>query len=133
MYDENRGSPGGAVRGWALRWLVRSVALLLALAVLVAYRGGIRRSFHAAAEIGRYGLRRPGHSRVAWAVAEPEQEGLSRAALDSLRSSLAAEGTAALVVVRGNHVVYEWYGPKSGPDVPYITTAMAKAVTGTIT
>lgn len=132
MPDEDRGKAGGGVSGRHWWWLVRSLAILLALAVLVAYRGGIRRSLHTAVEIARNGLRRPGHSRIAWVVAEPEREGLSRAVLDSLRSSLAAEGTAAFLVVRGNHVAYEWYGPKSGPDVPYITTAMAKAVTGTI-
>lgn len=132
MRHENRSKAGGVASGRLSRWLVRSVALLLALGVLVAYRGGIRRSFHSAVEVARYGIRRPGRGRTAWATVQPEREGLSRAVLDSLRSTLAAEGTAAFVVVRGNHLVYEWYGPKAGPDLPYMTTAMAKAVTGTV-
>jgi CubicO group peptidase (beta-lactamase class C family) len=69
---------------------------------------------------------------IKWATARPEEEGLNPDALGSLRQALAAAGTSSFLVVRGNHVVYEWYGPGSGPNVRHGTAAMAKAVTGTV-
>lgn len=120
--------PGGRSQ----RWLLRGVVVLVFLPVVIAYRGGVRRSLHAAVEFARHGVHRTGRARIGWLTADPGAEGLSRAVLDSMRAVLAAHGTAAFLVVRGNHVVYEWYGPKSGPDRPYMTSAMAKAVTGDI-
>jgi CubicO group peptidase (beta-lactamase class C family) len=131
MQPEERGACAGVATG-RNRWLVRGAVVLLALPVIIAYRGGFRRSLHAAVEFARHSTARGGRARTEWVAADPAQEGLSRAVLDSLRTVLADKGTAAFLVVRANHVVYEWYGPKSGPDVPYMTTAMAKAVTGTI-
>ena len=131
MNAEDRSDPAPPTGG-RNRWLLRSALVLFAVPVVVAYRGGFRRSLHAAVDYARHATHRAGRARTGWQTADPAQEGLSRTVLDSLRTVLAGKGTVAFLVVRANHVVYEWYGPKSGPDVPYITTAMAKAVTGTI-
>jgi CubicO group peptidase (beta-lactamase class C family) len=77
-------------------------------------------------------LRRKESAHVAWAATDPASEGLSKAALDSLRRELARQGTEAFLVVRGNRVVYEWYPGWSGPNARQLTTAMAKAVTGSV-
>ena len=131
MSHEERRAPGRPAGG-RNRWLLRGLLVLCALPIVVGYRWGFRRSFHLALDYARHATHRAGRARTTWQTADPALEGLSQAALDSLRTVLAGKGTAAFLVVRGNHVVYEWYGPKSGPDVPYITTAMAKAVTGTV-
>jgi len=68
---------------------------------------------------------------VAWDTADPEQEGLSGVALDSLLETLERR-TMALLVVRNGNLVYEWYGPGHSPNSRFSTAALAKAVVGTM-
>jgi len=122
-------SPPRKGRGWG--WV--SLASFALLALLVAFRGRVvvKRSIRRTVAAAKHRLyhERPG---VAWETARPEKEGLSSAVLDSLCRVLAANGTHAFLVVRGNHIVFEWYSTKSGPNVPELTTAMAKAATANI-
>lgn len=106
------------------------LVVLLALLVFALDRGiTVRKSLHAAADAARRALGRPEAAQVVWEAADPDQEGLRKAALDSLWDFLAKAGTKAFLLVRGHHLVYEWYDPGSGPNDRYGMAAMAKAVT----
>ncbi len=65
-----------------------------------------------------------------WQTDKPEAQGLSSAKLDELRDGLAKHATAALLVVRCDRIVYEWYGEGFGPEKPHGTASLAKAVVG---
>lgn len=65
-----------------------------------------------------------------WIVATPESQGLSHAALDALRDGLAQHGTRALVVVRHDRIVYEWYAPGHAASEKQGTASLAKAMVG---
>src|SRR5437763_3607847 len=65
-----------------------------------------------------------------WKASDPKAEGMSPAALDALRDDLAKRGTAALLVVRHDRIVYEWYAPGVGPKKPQGTASLAKALVG---
>jgi CubicO group peptidase (beta-lactamase class C family) len=112
-----------------VRWPL-AVLLLLTLILGGTQRASLATSYWMARTVaGRMrhwlsGIDRP---NVSWDVATPEHEGLSPAVLDGLRSALAAESTAAFLVIRGNHVAYEWYAPSFGPNKRWWTAAMAKA------
>ena len=105
---------------------------MLGLVLAFEHQAALRRSLRATAEAARRRLRRSERAHVQWETARPEQEGLSGGVLDSLGASLAAEGTDAFLVVRGNHIVFEQYSAQSGPNVRHLTTAMAKAATANI-
>ena len=65
-----------------------------------------------------------------WQTAEPQAHGLSPAKLDALRDDLARRGTVALLVIRHDRIVYEWYAPGVAPDKPQGTASLAKALVG---
>lgn len=65
-----------------------------------------------------------------WVVASPESQGMSRAALDAMKDGLAARGTRALIVVRHDRIVYEWYAPGHPATGKQGTASMAKAIVG---
>jgi len=65
-----------------------------------------------------------------WPQDIPEHHGMSRAVLDAWRVRLAAVGTNALLVVRDDKIVYEWYAEGHGPDRKQGTASLAKAVVG---
>lgn len=123
------GSTGFGSPAWT-RAALLALVVLLPLVLALDQGTVVRRSFNAGVANARRALRnrRPD---VAWQAADPEHEGLNGAVLDSLRLSL-AEGTESFLVVRGNHVVYEWYATGSGPNLRRGTAAMAKAITGTL-
>ena len=50
--------------------------------------------------------------------------------MNQWHSELADHKTSALLVVRHNRIVHEWYAPASGPDVPHYTASLAKALVG---
>jgi len=52
------------------------------------------------------------------------------AKLDALRQDLAARGTKALLIIRHDRIVYEWYAPDHGPERRHYTASLAKALVG---
>jgi CubicO group peptidase (beta-lactamase class C family) len=60
----------------------------------------------------------------------PERHGLSRAALDRWRDRLATLHTKALLVVRDDKIVYEWYAPGEDANKKQGTASLAKAIVG---
>jgi CubicO group peptidase (beta-lactamase class C family) len=65
-----------------------------------------------------------------WPQDTPEHHGMSRTELDAWRVRLAAIGTNALLVVRDDKIVYEWYAEGHGPDRKQGTASLAKAIVG---
>src|SRR5207237_7314080 len=56
--------------------------------------------------------------------------GMSRAALDAWRDHLAERKTNALLVIRHDKIVYEWYAEGHGPEKKQGTASLAKAIVG---
>lgn len=67
---------------------------------------------------------------IAWETATPESQGMDRLKLDTLREDLAERNTRALLIVRNNKVVYEWYGQDSGPTERHGSASLAKGLVG---
>ena len=65
-----------------------------------------------------------------WPQDAPEHHGMSRTELDAWRVRLVALGTNALLVVRDDKIVYEWYAEGHGPDRKQGTASLAKAIVG---
>lgn len=65
-----------------------------------------------------------------WSIASPESQGMSRSGLDALRDGLAARKTRALLVVRHDRIVYEWYADGQSSKERQGTASLAKAVVG---
>src|SRR5579864_4454852 len=65
-----------------------------------------------------------------WPRDTPERHGMSLAALDGWKARLAGVGTNALLVVRDDKIVYEWYAEGHGPDRKQGTASLAKAIVG---
>jgi CubicO group peptidase (beta-lactamase class C family) len=72
----------------------------------------------------------PGAKPFAWEIATPESQGMSSAKLAPLKDALAARKTTALLVVRNDKIVFEWYADGSGPNKPHGTASLAKALVG---
>jgi CubicO group peptidase (beta-lactamase class C family) len=66
----------------------------------------------------------------AWGTATPESQGVAAARLDALRDGLLPSGTKALLVVRNDKIVYEWYAPDHNATKPHYTASLAKALVG---
>jgi CubicO group peptidase (beta-lactamase class C family) len=66
----------------------------------------------------------------AWQTATPESQGLSKEKLDALKDSLAARKTKALLVIRNDRIVSEWYADGHGPTKTHYTASLAKAIVG---
>jgi CubicO group peptidase (beta-lactamase class C family) len=65
-----------------------------------------------------------------WQTATPASQGLSAPKLDALRDDLAARKTRALLVIRNDKIVCEWYAPGNAADGKQGTASLAKAVVG---
>jgi CubicO group peptidase (beta-lactamase class C family) len=65
-----------------------------------------------------------------WPHDTPEHHGMSTAALDAWRDRLAAQKTNAVLVMRHDKIVYEWYAPGHTPDKKQGTASLAKAIVG---
>lgn len=128
MRSDDRGA--GRVR-WPVRTSV-AVAAVLAGAAVLGHRAALAKTFEATLVKAENRFRRRPAPDVVWETADPEVEGLSRAALDSLRTRLAAQGTEAFLVIRGNHVVCEWYRSWRGANLRQGLGAMAKATTANV-
>src|SRR5688500_18297146 len=63
-----------------------------------------------------------------WQVATAESQGLSTPSLDALKDRLAAANTKALLVIRNDRNVYEWYAPDHSATARHYTASMAKAI-----
>lgn len=60
---------------------------------------------------------------------KPENHGLSTARLDLLREKISSE-TKALLIIRNDKMVYEWYANDQPPEAKHYTASLAKAVIG---
>ena len=65
-----------------------------------------------------------------WQTATPESQGMVTAQLDAWRDRLAAHHTAALLVVRHDRIVYEWYAPGTTASTKLGTASAAKGLVG---
>ena len=65
-----------------------------------------------------------------WRLDQPENQGASAEKLNELTESLAAGNTKALLVVRNDKVICEWYAEGHGPDRKHYTASLAKALVG---
>jgi CubicO group peptidase (beta-lactamase class C family) len=63
-----------------------------------------------------------------WRAATPESQGQSSAKLEQLKKDLAARGTQALLVIRNDRIVYEWYAAGHSATKTHYTASMAKAL-----
>lgn len=53
--------------------------------------------------------------RFEWRTSSPESQGMSGPRLEAMRRELADRGTKALLIVRNDRIVCEWYAPGHGP------------------
>jgi CubicO group peptidase (beta-lactamase class C family) len=65
-----------------------------------------------------------------WQHASPENQGMSVDRLRALLEELVRRGTHGLLIVRNDHIVWEWYAPEWGPHRPHGTASLAKALVG---
>jgi CubicO group peptidase (beta-lactamase class C family) len=65
-----------------------------------------------------------------WQAASPQSQGMDPDRLEALRESLAAKRTKALLVLRNDRVVLEWYAPGHGAQSRHYTASMAKGIVG---
>lgn len=65
-----------------------------------------------------------------WETTAPESQGFSSSKLEALRADLAARRTKALLVVRSDRIVCEWFVPGHAADKKHGTASLAKAVVG---
>src|SRR5687768_17423173 len=70
------------------------------------------------------------HDGFQWQAATPDSQGLSAAKLAELQAGLAARSTKALLVIRNDRVVLEWYAEGRSAVKPHYTASMAKALVG---
>jgi len=68
--------------------------------------------------------------RFTWRATSPESQGISGARLEAMRQELAGRGTKTLLLVRNDHIVYEWYADDFGPEKKHYSASLAKAVVG---
>lgn len=65
-----------------------------------------------------------------WPTATPESQGMSKEKLDALKDDLARRKSTVFLVIRNDHIVYEWYAPGHGPAQQEGTASLAKALVG---
>ena len=65
-----------------------------------------------------------------WEKATPESQGFSSQKLEAFRSNLEARNTKALLVIRNDAIVCEWYAQGHAADKPHGTASLAKAIVG---
>ena len=66
--------------------------------------------------------------RFVWQSDAPESQGMSTTKLDALKDILASRNTKALLIVRNDRIVYEWYASGHSATRRYGTASMAKAL-----
>ena len=65
-----------------------------------------------------------------WKTVDPEQAGMDRARLKAMRCVVAERGTRALLIARGDSIVYEWYEAGRDGAHRHYTASLAKALVG---
>jgi CubicO group peptidase (beta-lactamase class C family) len=65
-----------------------------------------------------------------WQTVEPEDEGFSRQGLKALQTDLTARNTKALLVIRNDRIVCEWYAPGHSRTKTHYSASTAKALVG---
>ena len=65
-----------------------------------------------------------------WRQGSPESQGFSPARLEALREGLVARSTKALLVIRNDTIVCEWYAPGQDANTRFGTASLAKALVG---
>ncbi len=65
-----------------------------------------------------------------WPAATPESQGMSGARLKAMTDTLAAHKTRALLVLRNDSIVLEWYEPGRSATARHYTASLAKAIVG---
>jgi CubicO group peptidase (beta-lactamase class C family) len=65
-----------------------------------------------------------------WPVSTPESQGVSTAKLDVIKERLAAKKTRAFLVVRNDHIIFEWYAEGVTAGAKQGTASLAKALVG---
>jgi CubicO group peptidase (beta-lactamase class C family) len=65
-----------------------------------------------------------------WPLATPESQGMSSMRLDAIKERLTAKKTRAFLVIRNDHIVYEWYAPGVTATTKQGTASLAKALVG---
>src|SRR5438105_4098024 len=67
-----------------------------------------------------------------WQSSPPATQGLSPEKFDAFRDSLATKNTRALLVIRHDRIVCEWYADGQSADKLQGTASLAKALVGGI-
>jgi CubicO group peptidase (beta-lactamase class C family) len=65
-----------------------------------------------------------------WREATPAESGWSAERIESLRASLASKGTKALLIIRHDRIVCEWYAAGTTADKTQGTASLAKSLIG---
>ena len=65
-----------------------------------------------------------------WSSSPAESQGFSPEKLEVMRAEAASRNTKALLVIRNDHVVCEWYADVFGPDRKHFTASLVKALAG---
>jgi CubicO group peptidase (beta-lactamase class C family) len=65
-----------------------------------------------------------------WQTDSPDAQGFSQPELDALQVSLAARNTKALLVIRNDRIVCEWYAPAHSRTKTHYSASTAKALVG---
>ena len=65
-----------------------------------------------------------------WQTASPVDQGMNATLLEAMRRELARRNTKALLIVRNDRIVLEWYAEGHGPQKRHYTASLAKALVG---
>jgi CubicO group peptidase (beta-lactamase class C family) len=65
-----------------------------------------------------------------WQQATPESQGMSGAKLAAIQDRMAGKKTKALLVIRNDKIVLEWYAPETSATNKQGTASLAKALVG---
>ena len=65
-----------------------------------------------------------------WPTASPESQGMASEKLDAIKARLESKKTRAFLVVRNDHIIYEWYATGVTPTTKQGTASLAKALVG---
>ncbi len=69
-------------------------------------------------------------SAFEWQAASPESQGMSSERLEAMGRELQQHGTKAVLVIRHDRIVYQWYARDAGRERPHYTASLAKALVG---
>jgi CubicO group peptidase (beta-lactamase class C family) len=65
-----------------------------------------------------------------WRPATPESQGFASERIEAMRAELVARKTKALLVIRNDTIVCEWYAPGQDQNTKFGTASLAKAIVG---